>query len=73
MTGNEIVGSYSVSNDLKVTGGYGKIEDSSAFYTAGASYGITGNLSTYVEYQHEDKTGSSNDTDNYSTGLKFTF
>ncbi len=73
VTGNEIIGSYSISNDLKVTGGYGKIEDSTAFYTAGASYGITGSLSTYVEYEHQNKTGSNNDTDSYSTGLKFTF
>ena len=73
VTGNEIVGSYSISDDLKITSGYGKIEDSTAFYTAGASYGITDSLSTYVEYERQDKTGSSTDTDSYSTGLKFTF
>ncbi|MBR20013.1 MAG: hypothetical protein CMA64_07715 [Euryarchaeota archaeon] len=72
VTGNEIIGSYSTGNTT-ITGGYGKIEDSTAFYTAGASFGITDSLSTYVEYEHSDKTGSSNDTDNYSTGLKFTF
>jgi predicted porin len=73
VTGNEIVGSYSVSNSLTVTGGYGEIENGSSFYTAGASSSVTESLSTYVEFQREDKTGSSIDTDSYSAGLKFTF
>ncbi len=72
VTGNEIVGSYSTGN-ATITGGYGKIEDSTSFYTAGLSYGITDSLYSYVEFEHSDKTGSANDTDNYSTGLKFTF
>jgi predicted porin len=72
VTGNEVVASYSV-NKLNVSAGYGKIEDSSSYYTGGATYDITGKLSTYVEYQHANNTGSTLDTDSYSTGFKFTF
>ena len=56
-----------------LSAGYGKIEDSSSYYTGGASYNVTGKLSTYVEYQHANNTGSTLDTDSYSTGFKFTF
>ena len=72
VSGNEVVASYTTGK-AKLTGGYGKVEDSTAYYTAGLSYGVTESLSTYVEYQHEDNTGSTIDTDSYSTGLKFTF
>jgi len=72
VSANEVVGSYT-SGKAVFTGGYGKVEDSTAYYTAGVSYGITESLSTYAEYQHEDNTGSTLDTDSYSTGLKFTF
>lgn len=72
VTGNEVVASYTTGS-AKLTGGYGKVEDSTAYYTAGLSYGVTESLSTYVEYQHSDNTGSTVDTDSYSTGLKFTF
>jgi len=70
--GNEIVASYTTGK-AKLTGGYGKVEDSTGYYTAGLSYGMTKSLSTYVEYQHQDNTGSTLDTDSYSTGFKFTF
>jgi len=73
VTGNEVVASYSASDKLTVSAGYGKIEDSSSYYTGGASYNVTGKLSTYVEYQHANNTGSTLDTDSYSTGFKFTF
>jgi len=72
VNGNEIVASY-ITGKAKLTGGYGKVEDSTAYYTAGLSYGMTESLSTYVEYQHQDNTGSTLDTDSYSTGLKFSF
>ena len=72
VTGNEVVTSYSADN-LTVSAGYGKIEDSSSYYTGGASYTITESLSTYLEYEHVNNTGSTLDTDSYSTGLKFTF
>ena len=72
VTGNEVVASYT-KGKAKLTGGYGKVEDSTAYYTAGLTYGITESLSTYAEYQHTDNTGSTVDTDGYSTGLKFTF
>jgi len=72
VTGNEVVASYS-ADKLTVSAGYGKIEDSSSYYTGGASYSVTESLSTYLEYQHADNTGSSIDTDSYSTGFKFTF
>ncbi len=73
VTGNEVVASYSASDKLLVSAGYGKVEDSSSYYTGGASYNVTDSLSTYVEYQHADNTGSTIDTDSYSTGFKFTF
>ena len=72
VNGNEIVASYTTGK-AKLTGGYGKVEDSTAYYTTGLSYGVTDSLTTYVEYQHADNTGSTIDTDSYSTGLKFTF
>ena len=72
VSGNEIIGSLTLG-ETKLTGGYGKVESGSAFYTTGAQRNLTDSLLTYVEYQHEDKTGSSIDTDSYSAGLKFTF
>lgn len=72
VNGNEIVASYT-NGKATLMGGYGKVEDSTAYYTTGLSYGVTDSLTTYVEYQHANNTGSTIDTDSYSTGLKFTF
>lgn len=72
VTGNEFVVSKTI-DATTFTGGYGKVEDSSAYYTAGVSHSFTEALSTYAEFQRVDNTGATIDTDSVSTGIKFAF
>lgn len=72
VTGNEFVVSKTI-DATTFTGGYGKVEDSSAYYTAGVSHSFTEALSSYAEFQRVDNTGATIDTDSVSAGIKFSF
>ena len=72
VTGNEFVVSKTI-DATTFTGGYGKVEDSSAYYTAGASHSFTEALSSYAEFQRVDNTGATIDTNSVSAGIKFAF
>jgi len=72
VTANEVVVSKTI-DATTFTGGYGKVEDSTAYYTAGVSHSFTEALSSYAEFQRADNTGSTVDTDSYSAGIKFAF
>jgi predicted porin len=72
VTGNEFVVSKTI-DATTFTGGYGKVEDSSAYYTAGVSHSFTEALSSYAEFQRVDNTGATIDTDSVSAGIKFAF
>jgi len=72
VTGNEFVVSKTI-DATTFTGGYGKVEDSSAYYTAGVSHSFTEALWSYSEFQRVDNTGATIDTDSVSAGIKFAF
>lgn len=72
VTANEVIVSKTV-DATTFTGGYGKVEDSTAYYTAGVSHSFTEALSSYAEFQRADNTGATNDTESYSAGIKFAF
>lgn len=72
VTANEYIVSKTI-DATTFTGGYGKVEDSTAYYTAGVSHNFSEQLSSYVEYQQQDNTGATLDTESYSAGIKFTF
>lgn len=72
VTANEVVVSKTI-DATTFTGGYGKVEDSTAYYTAGVSHSFTESLSSYAEFQRADNAGSTVDTESVSTGIKFAF
>jgi predicted porin len=72
VAGDEFVVSKTIGSTT-FTGGYGKVESSTAYTTAGVQHSVTESLSTYAEYQGANNTGSSVDTNSFSTGIKFSF
>lgn len=72
VTANEVVVAKTI-DATTFTGGYGKVEDSTAYYTAGVSHSFTESLSSYAEFQRADNAGSTVDTESVSTGIKFAF
>lgn len=72
VTGNDYVIKHKIG-PTTYTAGYGKIEDSTAYTTLGASRKISDNGSIYVAYENQNKTSGSTDVDGMSLGFKFNF
>ena len=72
VTGNDYVLQHKIG-PTTYTAGYGKVEDSTAYTTLGASRKISDNGSMYVAYEQQNKTSGSTDTDGMSFGFKFNF
>ena len=70
--GNDYVLQHKIGPN-KITLGYGKIEDSTAYTTLGAERKISDNGSMYIAYENQNKTSGSTDVDGMSLGFKFNF